>query len=168
MQIEINKIGPDEFSNLELITIPELVEIRKIWVNENHEFDDSLPGIYEKIIGKPFPDNTIYTSNSYQKREWDILKDVCNPDTNNGEEQLFELMYTLVDIERKSSTLNNRKGILDQIEKTIKQNFYKNEEDASEFYFTRTKRKKDLGGKYDERAFEGVLPEKEEFGDEEE
>ena len=168
MQIEINEIGPEEFSNLELITIPELVEIRKIWVNEYHEFDDSLPGIYERIIGKPFPDNTIYTSNAYQKREWDILKDVCHPDTNNGEEQLFELMYTLVDIESKSSTMNNRKGILDQIEKTIKQNFYKNEEDASEFYFSRTKRKKDLGGKYDERAFEGVLPEKEEFGDEEE
>lgn len=168
MQIEINEIGPEEFQNLELITIPELVEIRKIWVNDYHEFDDSLPGIYEKIIGRPFPDKNIYTSSSYQKREWEILKNVCAPGDNNGEEQLFELMYTLVDIESKSSTMNNRKGILDQIEKTIKQNFYKNEDDASSYYFSRTKRKKDLGGKYDERAFEGVLPEKEEFGDEEE
>jgi len=168
IQIEINETGPEEFENLELITIQELIEIRKIWINEYHEFDDSLPGIYEKIIGKPFPDNTIYSSSSYKKREWDILKEVCTPDKNNGEEQLFELMYTLVDIESKSNAMNNRKGILEQIEKTIKQNFYKNEDDASKYYFIRTKRKRDLGGKYDEKAFEGVLPEKEEFGDEEE
>lgn len=168
IQIEINEIGPEEFESLELITIQELIEIRKIWINEYHEFDDSLPGIYEKIIGKPFPDNTIYSSSSYKKREWDILKEVCTPDKNNEEEQLFELMYTLVDIESKSNAMNNRKGILEQIEKTIKQNFYKNEDDASEYYFSRTKRKRDLGGKYDEKAFEGVLPEKEEFGDEEE
>ena len=168
MQVEINETGPEEFEQLELITISELIEIRKIWVNEKHEFDDSLPGIYEKVIGRPFPDNSIYTSDSFKEREWKILKDVCDPDKNNGEEKLFELMYTLVDIESKSNSMNNRKGILDLIEKTIKQNFYKNESDASSYYFSRTKRKMELGGKYDERAFEGVLPEAEEFGDEQE
>ncbi len=54
MQADINQNGPEEFENLELITIPELIEIRKIWVNENHEFDDSLPKIYEKVLGSLF------------------------------------------------------------------------------------------------------------------
>ena len=118
-------------------------------------------------MGVPFPDNSLYKTNSYGKKEWDILKEICDPSQNDGELQLFELMYSLIDIESNSNTMNNRKGILDQIEKTIKQNFYRDEDDAEEYYFARTRRKKDLGGKYDERAFEGVLPEGEEFTEDE-
>jgi len=167
MQVEINKNGPAEFEHLELITLPELTEIRRIWVNEKHEFDDELPKIYQDVIGIPFPDSSFYKMNSYGKHEWDILANVCSAEKNNNEEKLFELMYTLIDIESKSSTMNNRKGILDQIEKTLKQNFFKNEADAEKYYFTRTARKRDLGGKYDERAFEGILPESEEFEEDE-
>lgn len=163
IQVDINKNGPEEFASLELITIPELAEIRRIWVNEKHEFDDELPKIYKEVMGVPFPDKSLYKTTSYSKVEWDILKKVCSPERNNEEEMLFELMYTLIDIESKSSVMNNRKGILDQIEKTIKQNFYKNEQDAQDFYFAQTSRKRALGGKYDIRAFEGILDEAEEF-----
>lgn len=163
MQIEINENGPEEFENLELITIPELVEIRKIWVNENHEFDDSLPKIYERIIGKTFPDKSIYTSTSFREKEWNILEEICDPDKNNNEMMLFEMMYTLIDIESKSNMMNNRKGILDQIEKTIKKNFFKDSNDASEYYFERIRRKKDHGAKFNDN----ILPEtNEEFEDE--
>ena len=168
MQIEINRNGPEEFENLELITIPELAEIRRIWVNEKHEFDDALPQIYEEVIGKPFPDNSLYNVNSFGTSEWNLLNDVCAPEKNNDETKLFELMYTLIDIESKSSKMNNRKGILDEIERTIKQNFYKDEKDAQDYYFARTRRKRDLGGKYDERALDGIMPEAEEFEEEDE
>lgn len=167
MQLEINRSGPEEFSNLELITIPELAEIRKIWVNEKHEFDDELPHIYERVMGVPFPDNSLMQVSSYGKPEWDILKEVCRAENNNGEEQLFELMYTLIDIESKSNSMNNRKGIMDLLEKTLKQNFYKNEKDACDYYYNRINRKQNMGGKYDERALEGILPETEEELDEE-
>ncbi len=154
MQIEINENGPEDFEELELITIPELIEIRKIWVIENHEFDDSLPKIYKRVMGKPFPDNSIYTSNSFKEREWDILKDICSPDKNNDEDMLFELMYNLIDIESKSNMMNNRKGILNQIEQTIKKNFYKDADDAAEYYFDRVKRKKEHGAKYDDNILQ--------------
>ena len=154
MQIEINENGPEDFDELELITIPELIEIRKIWVIENHEFDDSLPKIYERVMGKPFPDNSIYTSNSFKEGEWDILKDICSPENNNDETMLFELMYTLIDIESKSNMMNNRKGILNQIEQTIKKNFYKDADDAAEYYFDRVKRKKEHGAKYDDNILQ--------------
>lgn len=154
MQIEINENGPEDFDELELITIPELIEIRKIWVIENHEFDDSLPKIYERVMGKLFPDNSIYTSNSFKEGEWDILKDICSPENNNDETMLFELMYTLIDIESKSNMMNNRKGILNQIEQTIKKNFYKDADDAAEYYFDRVKRKKEHGAKYDDNILQ--------------
>lgn len=164
MQIDINEHGPEGFDYLELITIPELIEIRKIWVAENHEFDDSLPVIYERVMGKPFPDKSIYTSTSFKKKEWDLLQRICDPKENNDETMLFEMMYTLIDIESKSNLMNNRKGILDQIERTIKKNFYRDADDASNYYFERIKRKKEHGAKYTDN----ILPEtEEEFEDNE-
>ena len=154
LQIEINENKPEHIEELELITVSELIEIRKIWVNENHEFDDVLPMIYERVMGKPFPDNSIYTSNSFKEREWNILKNICNPDANNDETMIFELMYTLIDIESKSNMMNNRKGILNQIEQTIKKNFYKDADDASEYYFERIKRKKEYGARYDDNILQ--------------
>ena len=162
MQIDINKHCPEGFDYLELITIPELIEIRKIWVNENHEFNDTLPDIYEKVMGKPFPDKSVYTSTSFKKKEWDLLQQICAPENNDDETLLFEMMYTLIDIEGKSNLMNNRKGILDQIEHTIKNNFYKDATDASEYYFNRIKRKKEHGAKF----ADNILPESdEEFED---
>lgn len=164
MQIDINEHGPKGFDYLELITIPELIEIRKIWVAENHEFDDSLPVIYERVMGKPFPDKSVYTSTSFKKKEWDLLQHICDPQANDDETMLFEMMYTLIDIESKSNLMNNRKGILDQIERTIKKNFYKNADDAASYYFDRIKRKKEHGAK----CADNILPEtEEEFEDNE-
>lgn len=164
MQIDINEHGPEGFDYLELITIPELIEIRKIWVAENHEFDDSLPVIYERVMGKPFPDKSVYTSTSFKKKEWDLLRRICEPQANDDETLLFEMMYTLIDIESKSNLMNNRKGILDQIERTIKKNFYRDADDASNYYFERIKRKKEHGAKYTAN----ILPEtEEEFEDNE-
>jgi hypothetical protein len=44
--------GPPEFRNLKLITMDELHEIRRIWLNEKHEFDDSLPRIFQEVTGQ--------------------------------------------------------------------------------------------------------------------
>lgn len=163
IQMEINNNGPAEFDNIELISVPELVEIRRIWVNEYHEFDDSLPRIYKEVTGCDFPDDTLIKSESFQTEEWNMLKTICNPADNNGEEMLFELMFSLIDVESKSNSMNNRKGISNQIEKVIKRNFYKNEEDASEYYFSRITRKMNYGGKYDPRVFDNLLNVAEEF-----
>ena len=100
IQVDINRNGPEEFSNLELITIPELRAIRRIWVNEKHEFDDSLPRIYERVIGKSFDDPEWIHNDSFGIEEWEILKQVCN-ELYPEEELAFEMMHTLIDVEIK-------------------------------------------------------------------
>ncbi len=42
-------------ADIELITPDELAEIRRIWVYEKHEIEDSLPLIFEKTLGIEFP-----------------------------------------------------------------------------------------------------------------
>ena len=150
IQKNIQLNGPEEFRDFEIITLPEMRNIRRIWVFDKHEFDDSVPTIYERAIGKAFDDPEWMNSESFGAQEWDILKEVCK-ESAPDEELAFELMYSLVDIENRASSMNERKGILDSLEDSIKSNYYQNEEDATQFYSEKINRKKDMGGKYDER-----------------
>lgn len=150
IQKNIQLNGPEEFRDFEIITLPEMRNIRRIWVFDKHEFDDSVPTIYERVIGKAFDDPRWMNSGSFGAQEWNILKEVCK-ESAPDEELAFELMYSLVDIENRASSMNERKGILDSLENSIRSNYYQNEEDATQFYSEKINRKKDMGGKYDER-----------------
>lgn len=153
IQKDINENGPEEFSDLELITLPELRNIRRIWVLEKHEFTDTLPSIYEEVMGKPFSDPEWIAPEAFKGEEWDILKEVVN-ELYPDEELAFEMAYSLIDIENHSNSLNQRKGVFDALESCIHRTFYKNEEDATAYYLDMVTRKKDLGGKYNEKALD--------------
>lgn len=165
IQCEINESGPEEFTGLELITHEELSIIRKIWVYDKHEFDDSLPRIYEAVMGKPFVDPDWYGSEAFCKEEWDTLKDVCS-ELYPDDELSFEMLYSMIDIENRANSLNQRKGILDQLESCIKHNFYSDEADATQYYLDRVRRKQAYGGNFDSRILDNVIPEGEEFVEE--
>ena len=155
IQKNINENGPEDFKEAELITIPELRVIRRIWVFEKHEFDDSLPKIYKKVMGKEFDDPEWIGSELFGKDEWDILKEVCE-DEYPDEKLLFELIYNLIDIENRTTGLDQRKGLLDLLEKSIKSNFYKDEDDATSYYAYQVERKKQFGGNYNEKFLEHI------------
>ena len=157
IQVDINKNGPEEFSDLELITLPELRNIRRIWVFDKHEFEDSLPGIYKEVTGKEFEDPEWVGSEAFRKEEWDILEEVVQDVVDElypGEELAFEMAYSLIDTENQASSLNKRKGITDALESCIRKTFYKDENDATQYYMDRVIRKKELGGKYNPLALD--------------
>lgn len=151
IQKEIHNNAPDEFKDLELITIEELRNIRRIWVNEKHEFVDSLPEIYRDVMGENFPDPEWIAPESFKKEEWEILKDVVK-ELYPDEELAFEMAYSLIDIENHSNTLNQRKGVIDSLKDCIKTTFYKNEDDATQYYMKKENRKKEYGAQYNEKA----------------
>lgn len=163
IQKNINEEGPEDFRDLELIKIEELRAIRRIWVFDKHEFDDSVPRIYEEVTGKQFEDPEWIKSDNFGKEEWDVLKSVCQ-NLYKDEELAFEMMYSLIDIETNASGLKQRKGIVDDLESEIEKTFYKNEQDATQYYLERTNRKKEYGGKYNKKFLEygNQLPEDEE------
>lgn len=170
IQVEINTNGPAEFSDLELITLPELRNIRRIWVFDKHEFDDALPRIYEEVTGKKFDDPEWVGSEAFRLEEWNILNEVVK-ELYPDEELAFEMAYSLIDVENQSSSLNKRKGITDSLEACIQKTFYKDEADATAYYIDRVTRKKDLGGKYNEKALDSsydYLDEEDENGEDDE
>lgn len=162
IQKDIQQKGPEEFCNLELISLPELRIIRRIWVEEKHEFEDTLPQIYEDVTGKAFEDPEWISASGYGVEEWEILEEVCQ-DLYPKEELSFEMMYRLVDVENSAIYDNDRKGIIEKLEKEIACTYYKNEEDATEFYAKQMERKKAFGGKYNESFFNILKEEKFEY-----
>lgn len=156
IQENIQKTGPEDFRDFELITLPELRAIRRIWVYDKHEFCDSVPRIYKDVTKRVFNDPKWIAPKVFNGNEWDILRDVCE-EVSKDEELLFEMMYSLIDTENQANNHNNRKGILDDIQTVIGHTFYKNEADATEYYSTKIRRQKDYGAKYNEKFIDAAI-----------
>jgi len=139
LQIFIQETGPKEVKNTELITMDELRFIRKIWLDDKHEFDDMLPKIYEKVIGKPFEDHSILGNKYYGKEEWDLLAKVCQ-DLYPDYKLMLEMQSSLLDMEAKNSAISSTKNIVKNLEAKIKHSYYKDEDDAEDMLRMRRKR----------------------------
>lgn len=123
--------GPEEVREVKLIHHEELEEIRNIWLNEKHEFDDSVPKIYEEVTGEAYHDSLVVQNKYYGKDEWELLNKICKK-MFPEEELLLNMQSSLLDITAKESMMSRRKNILDNLETEIKKCAYKNEEDALE------------------------------------
>jgi len=151
IQRDIMVNGPESYGALELITADELINIRQIWLDEKHEFDDSLPRIYEDVMKTPFETEASNSGSSFGASEWELLANVCK-DMYPDEELLFEITSSIVDVESKSTDMRKRYGIAKAVEARIMRGFYRNEEDALQYATHSHTRKKEMGASFDLRA----------------
>lgn len=130
--------APDHAKDLELISPYELSEIRRIWLEEKHEFDDALPRIYQEILGEPFRDPRPGADHSLLGiDEWEILADICQ-----DEPMQLELLAKLLDTERQYHLKGNRKGIYEAIEKCFASSSRNEQTAIAEAHFRREIREK--------------------------
>jgi DNA sulfur modification protein DndC len=112
-QKQVRQNAPDNMKNITLITMEELSEIRRTWLEEKHEFDDSLPRIYQEVTGETFDDpRPGVASKILGSDEWDVLAEICGDDLMH-----LELMAKLLDTERQFYTKSRRSGIYGILEK---------------------------------------------------
>jgi DNA sulfur modification protein DndC len=112
-QTQVRRTAPEEMRDITLITPEELSEIRRIWLEEKHEFEDTLPRIYEEVTGEPFQDIRLGAGNSLLGTdEWAVLEEICTDDAMH-----LELMAKLLDTERQYHTKSRRVGLYDTLEK---------------------------------------------------
>jgi DNA sulfur modification protein DndC len=121
----IRENGPDSVRDLELITMPELKEIRRTWVIDKHEIEDTLPRIFQEMTGEPFEDAALDDNLPFGQEEMDLLKESCGDDR-----LLYELTRELIDIERRYKSATKRSGLYGAIDKAFKRNFYEGAQDA--------------------------------------
>jgi DNA sulfur modification protein DndC len=123
----IRKNGPKEVHNIELISLKELQEIRRIWVVEKHEMEDNLPRIYAEATGKPFPGSRLDDNLVLGADEMNLLREVC------GEDRLhFEMARELLSVERQQRVHARRAGLYEKLEKSISRHYYDSRQDAVE------------------------------------
>lgn len=126
-QVHIRTTGPSEVANIELITREELDEIRRIWVYEKHEIEDSLPLIFKEALGEEFPGAALEEQRVFGTDEVRLLRELCGDDLLH-----FELTRNLLDIEWRFQTMSRRHGLFGELEKAIRRNFYVDADDAME------------------------------------
>jgi DNA sulfur modification protein DndC len=116
--------GPPEFRDLQLITLEELHEIRRIWLYEKHEFDDSLLRIYEEVTGEKFPKRGD-EGNGLRADDWSLLREVCGDD-----KVFFDLQVSLLGVERQFRGMPRRAGIYEVLEDRLRTGLYGSEQEA--------------------------------------
>lgn len=126
-QTWIRENGPEYVRHLELITIAELHEIRRIWVVDKHELEDHLPTIYREVTGDEFPGSRIDDNLPFGASEMALLKDICGDD-----ELHYQLTRELIDVERRHRTLARRTGLFPALEKAFRRGYYDDAGDARE------------------------------------
>jgi len=129
----VREHGPEYVRNLQLISIEELREIRRMWVMDKHEIEDNLPGIFSEMTGEPFP-GELDDGRLFGAEEVALLREVCGDDHLH-----FELTRELLDVEWRERTKARRAGLFDALEKAFRKSFYDDEVDATD----RARRRRD-------------------------
>lgn len=136
-QTWVRKNGPPEVRGIELVSIPELREIRRIWVEDKHETEDLLPAIYEASTGERFPDGPLDPQAG--QLDLGLLRELAVDDRQ------YETMRDLLDVQRQASRQLRRAGLFERIEEVLKRNLYADAQDAITTLSARAAAKKQTG-----------------------
>lgn len=124
-QAHVRRNGPPDVKSIELITLDELQEIRRIWLVDKHELEDTLPRIYLRTTGEKYPGRPLDDNLTLGESEMAELAELC------GENRLhYELTRELLSVTIRQQSLGRRSGLFEQIEKTLRRHFYDDKEDA--------------------------------------
>lgn len=126
--IRRNPQTPEPVRTIDLITLNELREIRRLWVIEKHEIEDVLPVIYLEELGEKFPDSSALENTPFGPEEFASLREVCGSDNDLQYQMIRELLH----VEQRYRTASRRAGLYEALEDAIRRSFYDNEEDAVE------------------------------------
>ena len=124
-QVHIQKHGPRDCADLTLISMAELQEIRRIWVIDKHELEDSLPGIYVEATGMPYPGGPLDDDMVLGDAEMADLAESCGTDRLH-----YELCRELLSLTNNQKNVAKRSGLFTQPERAFERHFYSDESDA--------------------------------------
>ena len=111
----VRQEGPEP--DIDLITPAELLEIRKIWRTERQDWEDSVPQIYQEIVGEVL-DWTTDDLGTFTASDKAILEGLCN-DAGIP----IELVAKLLDTERQFYGMNRRASIYDRIDAIFREDW---------------------------------------------
>lgn len=136
VQKSAGETGREELAAFELISPEELEEIRRIWVKEKHEIEDSVPRIFERVTGRPYPNRGPDDGQFFSADDIQLLRRLASSD-EDPDELHFQVLRELLDIEQGYRTASRRAGIYNALDDALRRGAFTNEEEARAFAITR-------------------------------
>jgi DNA sulfur modification protein DndC len=119
---------------IELISVAELDEIRRIWVEDKGEIEDLVPKIYVEVLGGAYPGRDIEQV-PLDQGDLSILKQVSTEVESDTEaaHELYKLTRSLLALQFQSIEAHKRSKHLDRLEGVLHKYAFRNEKEALEF-----------------------------------
>jgi len=123
-QTWVRENGPTEVRDIDLISIQEIQEIRRIWIEDKHEHEDLLPEIFETETGFSFPHDNFKDLFPLDAEDLMILKRETSTDLQ------YELLRELVSVEHAYRSRTRRTGLFESFDKAFDRSGWENPEEA--------------------------------------
>jgi len=124
-QAHVRQNGPVEVEKLDLINLDELQEIRRIWVVDKHELEDTLPRIYEQSTGVKYPGEALDDNLILNEKDLEELEILCE-----GDQMHYELIRELLSRTRQQRSSGKRAKLFEQMDKSFQRHFFTDKDDA--------------------------------------
>lgn len=135
-QVAVQEMGPPEVQSLELLPLEELEEIRRIWIDEKQEVEDSLPAIYEEVLGKPYPGEKRAHHPILNKETLNKLEAYCaQQDDTDG--LMYQQIRSVMAIADKHKNQLRRANLSNELDQSLEKGAFASLEDAKVFALER-------------------------------
>ena len=139
-QVAVQQLGPEDVQNIELLPLEELEEIRRIWLEEKHEAEDSVPRIYQQVLKKAYPGKP---RAHHPILNQDILTRLQQHCDNEGDEDglLYQQIRSVMSIANKHRNQLRRAKLADELEEALNKGAFNNMAEAKQFALERERHK---------------------------
>lgn len=124
-----------ETRQVELLSIEELDEIRRIWVEEKGEIEDLVPQIYTEVLDIAYPGKDLEQS-PLDATDLAILDEIAKEVDPDASHELYKLTRSLLALQFQTIESHKRSKHLDQLEDVLRYYAFRNESEALEFALT--------------------------------
>ena len=122
--VQDHRSTPKDVKNIELISLEELEEIRRIWLEDKRETEDWLPGIYEEIMKQTYQGKQSFNSSPFSKEALELLKDCAENDLQ------YQMLRNLLDIENQYRAKGSRRGVSAELKEQARKDAFSNADEA--------------------------------------
>ena len=137
--------------SIELISIEELDEIRRLWVEEKGEIEDHVPRIYTEIFGGTYPGKELEQS-PLGVEDLELLENIVKDVDPEASQELYKLTRSLLAVQFQTMESHKRSKHLDRLEEVLRHYAFRNETEALEFALSSSTPKESDGDTSDPNA----------------
>lgn len=117
---------------IELISVEELEEIRRLWVENKGEIEDLVPQIYTEVFDTPYPGKDLEQS-PLDATDLGLLESVAKEVDPEAANELYKLTRSLLAVQFQTIESHKRSKHLDRLEEVLRHYAFRNESEALEF-----------------------------------